>query len=153
MQSIHWIQENKQPQKSLSEKYVHIQFKKDWVSHILFVEKRGPIIYLAALKKGVIRHAYPYYAIYRTLHPPPLAPTPLPHERIGFLFWRKPTCFNKKITTDPFFSWQVYERPHFSDIQVYAHIFRLEVFRGSLISRYSLNWLQVQTIKGQLVNM
>ena len=34
-----------------------------------FVEKRGPIIYLAALKKGAIRHAHPYYVIYRKLPP------------------------------------------------------------------------------------
>ena len=45
----------------------HIPIKKNWVSHILFVEKRGPIIYLAVLKKGAIRHAHPYYAIYRKL--------------------------------------------------------------------------------------
>ena len=30
----------------------HIGIKKNLVIHILFVEKRGPIIYLAALKKG-----------------------------------------------------------------------------------------------------
>ena len=73
--------------KSLSEKYVHITgcqkngafhigIQKNRAIHILFVEKRGPIIYLAALKKGAIRHAHPYYAIYRKLpsphpHPPP----------------------------------------------------------------------------------
>ena len=28
-------------------------------------------MYLAALKKGAIRHAHPYYAIYRKLPPPP----------------------------------------------------------------------------------
>ena len=50
-------------EKSLSEKYVHIPgcqkngafhigIQKNWAIHILFVEKRGPIIYLAALKKG-----------------------------------------------------------------------------------------------------
>ena len=69
-------------EKSLSEKYVHIPgCQKNGVFHIgiqknrairiLFVEKRGPIIYLAALKKGAIRHAHPYYAIYRKLPPPP----------------------------------------------------------------------------------
>ena len=42
----------------------HIPIKKNWASHVLFVEKRGPIIYLAALKKGAIRHAHPYYGIY-----------------------------------------------------------------------------------------
>ena len=67
-------------EKSLSEKYVHlpgcqkngafyIGIQKNGAIHILFVEKRGPIIYLAALKKGAIRHAHPYYAIYRKLPP------------------------------------------------------------------------------------
>ena len=32
-----------------------------------FCRKKGPIIYLAVLKKGAIRHAHPYYAIYRKL--------------------------------------------------------------------------------------
>ena len=70
-------------EKSLNEKYVHIPgcqnngafhigIQKNRVIHILFVEKRGPIIYLAALKKGAIRHAHPYYALYRKLPPPPL---------------------------------------------------------------------------------
>ena len=56
---------------SLSEKYVHIPgcqkneafhigIQKNRTIHILFVEKRGPIIYLATLKKGAIRHAHPY---------------------------------------------------------------------------------------------
>ena len=30
-----------------------------------FFGKRGLIVYLAALKKGAIRHASPYYVIYR----------------------------------------------------------------------------------------
>ena len=75
-------------EKSLSEKYVHIPgcqkngafhigIQKKWAIHILFVEKRGPIIYLAVLKKGAIRHAHPYYAIYRKLPPHPHPP---PHE-------------------------------------------------------------------------
>ena len=69
-------------EKSLSEKYVHIPgcqkngafhigIQKNRAIHILFVEKRGPIIYLAALKKGAIRHAHPYCAIYRKVTPPP----------------------------------------------------------------------------------
>ena len=69
-------------EKSLSEKYMHIPgcqkngtfnkgIQKNLVIHILFVEKRGPVIYLAALKKEAIRHAHPYYAIYRKLPPPP----------------------------------------------------------------------------------
>ena len=72
---------------SLSEKYVHIPgcqkngafhigIQKNRAIHILFVEKRGPIIYLAALKKGTIRHAHPYYAIYRKFPPPPAHPPP-----------------------------------------------------------------------------
>ena len=70
-------------EKSLSEKYVHIPgcqkngafhigIQKNWAIHILFVEKRGPIIYLAALKKGAIRHA---------LCPPP-PPTRIKHTSI-----------------------------------------------------------------------
>ena len=69
-------------EKSLGENYVpipgcqkngafYIGIQKNRVIHILFVEKRGPIIYLAALKKGAIRHAHPHYAIYRKLPPPP----------------------------------------------------------------------------------
>ena len=53
----------------------HIGIQKNRAIHILFVEKRGPIIYLAALKKGAIRHAHPYYTIYRKLPPPPPPPT------------------------------------------------------------------------------
>ena len=90
-----WISSLK---KYLSEKYVHIPgcqkngafhigIQKNRVIHILFVEKRGPIIYLAVLKKGAIRHAHQYYAIYRKLplhtprpppspHPPPPPPPP-----------------------------------------------------------------------------
>ena len=63
----------------------HIPIKKKWVSHILFVEKRGLIIYLAALKKGAIRHTHPHYAIYRKLPPPP--PHPHPHLRDWFAFF------------------------------------------------------------------
>ena len=44
---------------------------KSWVSHINFLEKAGFIVYLAALKKGAIQHAHPYYVIYRQLAPPP----------------------------------------------------------------------------------
>ena len=72
-------------EKSSSEKYVHIPgcqkngafhtgIQKNRAIHIFFVEKRGPIIYLAALKNGAIRHAHPYYAIYRKLPPPPRSP-------------------------------------------------------------------------------
>ena len=69
-------------EKSSSEKYVHIPgcqkngalhigIQKNRAIHIPLVEKRGPIIYLAVLKKGAIRHAHPYYAIYRKLPPTP----------------------------------------------------------------------------------
>ena len=56
----------------------HIRIKKNRVSHIFFVEERGPIIYLAALKKGAIRHAHPYYVIYRLIPAP--RPTHQPRE-------------------------------------------------------------------------
>ena len=36
---------------------------KKWVRRILLLSKRGLIIYLAALKKGAIRAAHPYYVI------------------------------------------------------------------------------------------
>ena len=61
----------------------HIGIQKIWAIHILSVEKRGPIIYLAALKRGAIRHAHPYYAKYRKLgsyHPPPPPPTSAGHS-------------------------------------------------------------------------
>ena len=83
-------------EKYLSEKYVHIPgcrkngafhlgIQKNRAIHILFVEKRGPIIYLAALKKGAIRHAHPYYVIYRKLPTPPTPhpPTPPPPRGKG----------------------------------------------------------------------
>ena len=78
-------------EKSLSEKYMHIPgCQKNGAFHIgiqkksghsyTFCWKRGPIIYLAALKKGAIRHAHPYYAIYRKLpHPLPPPPPVLTH--------------------------------------------------------------------------
>ena len=49
----------------------HIGIQKNRAIHILFVEKMGPIIYMTVLEKGAIRHAHPYYAIYRKLPPPP----------------------------------------------------------------------------------
>ena len=49
---------------------IHITMTKNWVSHILFLRKRGLIVYLAALKKGPIRAAHPYYVIYRKLPTP-----------------------------------------------------------------------------------
>ena len=44
---------------------IHLTMMKNWVSHILFPRKRGLIVYLAALKKGAIHAAHPYYVIYR----------------------------------------------------------------------------------------
>ena len=44
---------------------ITITMMKNWVSHILFLRKSGLIVYLAALKKGTIRVAHPYYVIYR----------------------------------------------------------------------------------------
>ena len=60
----------------------HVRIQKNGVSHIILVGKRGLIIYLAALKKGTIRHAQPYYAIFRKLPPPPPMP-PLPPNHRG----------------------------------------------------------------------
>ena len=82
-------------EKSLSEKYVpipgcqksgafHMGIQKNRVIHILLVEKRGPIIYLAALKRGAIRHAHPYYTmtyIRSYPRPPPAPPPPPPPPR------------------------------------------------------------------------
>ena len=42
---------------------IHITMMKTWVSHILFLRKGGLIVYLAALKRGAIRAAHPYYVI------------------------------------------------------------------------------------------
>ena len=33
-------------------------------------------------------------------------------------------------------------KAHFSDIPVYAYIFRSDIFRGYLFSWYSVNWLR-----------
>ena len=49
----------------------HISMMKNWVSHILFLRKRGLIVYLAALKRGAFRAAHPYYVIYIGSYPPP----------------------------------------------------------------------------------
>ena len=64
-----------------------IGIQKNRAIHIPFVEKMGPIIYLAALKKGAIRHAHPYYAIYRKLRPPP---TPVIRYTINHLTLKTP---------------------------------------------------------------
>ena len=48
------------------------------------LKKGGPVIYQAVLKKGAIRHAHPYYAIYRKLPTPPPMINPLPITGINF---------------------------------------------------------------------
>ena len=42
---------------------IHISMMKNWVSHILFLRKRGLIVYLSALKKGAIQATHLYYVI------------------------------------------------------------------------------------------
>ena len=44
---------------------MHITMMKNWVGHILFLRKMVLIVHLAALKKGAICAAHPYYVIYR----------------------------------------------------------------------------------------
>ena len=98
-------QKNKQPQKTMSEKkkYGYLiriyrdvrkvgpftyELRKIGSVICFLLKKRGLIIYLAALKKGTIRHAHLYYAIYRKLpprHPPPPPrppPPPPPTPRV-----------------------------------------------------------------------
>ena len=41
------------------------------VSYTVSLEKKGLIVYLAALKKGAIRAAHPYHVIYIGSYPPP----------------------------------------------------------------------------------
>ena len=48
-----------------------------------------------------------------------------------------PLFSTKSIYEWPYFSRLVYERSHFSDIPLYVHIFRWEIFRGRLFSWYS----------------
>ena len=54
--------------------------------------------------------------------------------------WLAP-FFQQKVYEWPDFSGFLCERPHFSDILVYAYIFRSEIFRGCLSSWYYMNWL------------
>ena len=72
-----------------------------------------------------------------------------------------PLFSTKSIWMAQFF-WIPYEGPIFSDILVYAHIFRSEIFRGCLSSWYYMNWLWYlsnnqqkwvqKKIKGQFMN-
>ena len=56
-------------------------------SYTVFLEKRGHIVYLAALKKGAIRAAHPYHVIYRELpaRPAPPPPSLVPGKVIKYL--------------------------------------------------------------------
>ena len=54
--------------------------------------------------------------------------------------WLAP-FFQQKVYEWPNFSGFLCERPHFSNILVYAHIFRSEIFWGCLSSWYYMNWL------------
>ena len=51
-------------------------------------------------------------------------------ERCQVYYW--PPFLNKKVYEWPDFSGFLCERPHFSDIMVYAHILRSEIFRGGI---------------------
>ena len=72
-----------------------------------------------------------------------------------------PLFSNKKYMNGPVFLDSLWG-PHFSDILVYAHIFRSEIFRGCLSSWYYMNWLWYlcnnqqkwvqKKIKGQFMN-
>ena len=64
---------------------IHITMMKKWIRHILFLRKRGLIVYLAALKTGTICAAHPYYVIYRWLTPPPPPPPPRVYFLLGLL--------------------------------------------------------------------
>ena len=56
-----WVISNRDVRKR-DHSYIYAE---KWVSHILFLKKMGLIVYLAALKRRAIRHADPYYVIYR----------------------------------------------------------------------------------------
>ena len=90
-QSIHWIPREQAVSKNLwANICAYTRMSEMWgLSHrnpeksghsYTFCWKRGPIIYLVALKKGAIRHAHPHYFIFRKLPSPPTRPPPLPHN-------------------------------------------------------------------------
>ena len=54
----------------------HIGILKNRVMHILFVENKGANHITGSAEKRAIRHAHPYYDIYRKLPPPPPPPRP-----------------------------------------------------------------------------
>ena len=75
--------------------------------------------------------------------------------------WLAP-FFQQKVYEWPYFSGFLCERPHFSDILVYAHFFRSEIFRACLSSWYH-TWIdcdiclttsknEYKKIKGQYMN-
>ena len=61
-----------------------------------------------------------------------------PFKRCQLYDW-PPFFFQQKVYALPDFSGLLCERPLFSDILVYSHIFRSEIFRGCLFSWYSMN--------------
>ena len=108
--SIHWIPRGQAASKiskwkisvytGKSEKVGPLIYQTRKIGPVMYlsVAKRGLIIYLAALKKGAIRHAHPYYAIYRKLprHPPP--PPPHTHTHPELIPLRKDDiCIKDKI--------------------------------------------------------
>ena len=66
----------------MSEKWglSHRKPEKSGHSYIFSLKKKGANLYLAALKRGAIRHAHPYYAMYRKL-----PPAPAPEQKSLFL--------------------------------------------------------------------
>ena len=60
----------------MSEKWglSHTNQEKSGQSYLFLLKKKGLIIYLAALIKGAIQHAHPYYAIYINAPSPPPPP-------------------------------------------------------------------------------
>ena len=84
----------------------HIRIKKNGVSHIVFVEKKGLIIYLAALKKGAIRHAHPYHAIYRKLPPPPPSPPSRGFQIYYCIVFCNIICNHTNVTADKGNTWK-----------------------------------------------
>ena len=56
---------------------IHVTMMKNWVSHILFLRKKGLIVYLAALKKGLFG-THIRTMSYIGSNPTPRIPGPLP---------------------------------------------------------------------------
>ena len=91
-------QDNKQPRQISERKKIytftrmwekwglsHTNQEKNWsVIYFLLKKKGANHISGSAEKKGAIRHAHPYYVIYRKLPPPPSQPHPPPPPRLHF---------------------------------------------------------------------